>query len=758
MKTLQEIFEIKNLYRSWDIVRSKNKSGGIDNVVIPDFEKEIKSNIYKLQHLLLNQKFTPEAYKTIYIDKNKSEKRKITIPTIKDKIVQVCIMLNYQSYFEKMFSENSFAYRYNKSHAKAINRISEYISTGQSWFLNCDIDNFFDTIDRKILIEKLRVHIDISYIISLIEVWIRIGNVYREKYRESEYGIPQGSVLSPLMSNVYLNDIDKDMDAKKISFVRYSDNIIIAGSTKQELENINCKLITDLSALNLKLNSEDTAVSHIDKGFSFCGIHFINGKKIISPSRLEKKKSKISDIVLRNNFEEIIIKINEYFEGIRKYFSPFDTRDQFLILEEHFKDRLKSKILDSADKDPKFKYRDILKMIYKVEYLTERNSCDKDNIYKTILSEIRKSLNTTVSDPEEEINVNRQLNFKRKKYNKIFYTNVDIIISIQGSQLGKSAENIVIRNPGSAKKEISSNKVKNIIITSPGVTISSNVLELCSQKDIRIDFLDGIGKPYCTFISPTSDFFDISAMQSDVSLRNKQLSITFKLIEAKIKNQINLIKYFLKNRESSDETRKNLQEEAEKIERHLDELNNLDFNLDLTILKEQILGYEGICASLYWKCVNTLLPEEYIFEKREHKGTKDLVNMLFNYAYGILYTKVLAAVTIAGLNPNIGFFHSRQKGKPVLIYDIIEQFRAPFADRAVISLLTKGSKVNKENDLLSKDTRNLIANRVLSRLNTEVVYKNKRMNNNSIILEKAKELVKYLKGEEKVFKPFVMKW
>lgn len=132
--------------------------------------------------------------------------------------------------------------------------------------------------------------------------------------------------------------------------------------------------------------------------------------------------------------------------------------------------------------------------------------------------------------------------------------------------------------------------------------------------------------------------------------------------------------------------------------------------------------------------------------------------MLFNYAYGILYTKVLAAVTIAGLNPNIGFFHSRQKGKPVLIYDIIEQFRAPFADRAVISLLTKGSKVSKENDLLSKDTRNLIANRVLSRLNTEVVYKNKRMNNNSIILEKAKELVKYLKGEEKIFKPFVMKW
>lgn len=93
-----------------------------------------------------------------------------------------------------------------------------------------------------------------------------------------------------------------------------------------------------------------------------------------------------------------------------------------------------------------------------------------------------------------------------------------------------------------------------------------------------------------------------------------------------------------------------------------------------------------------------------------------------------------------------------------MIYDIIEQFRAPFADRAVISLLTKKSKVSKENDLLSKDTRNLIANRVLSRLNIEVVYKNKRMNNNSIILEKAKELVKYLKGEEKVFKPFVMKW
>jgi len=758
MKSVNEIFDTGNLRRAWELVKSKNKTGGIDNISTEEFEKEVEDNLEKLQKLIFLRQYTPEPNKTIYIPKDNNESRKLNLPTIHDKIVQICVLIHFQPLFENIFSENSFAYRLNKSHTKAINKIDEYLKSGSDWVLTCDINNFFDSICKNKLMKYVEKYFQTEYVCTLIELWIKVGSVYKEKYIESEKGISQGSVISPLLSNLYLHELDKELETQEIKFVRYADNFLIASNTKSDLEEKLNQLIRNLNDLGLELNTDETIINHTAKGISFCGVYFINGKRIISPARLEKKKLKITEIIKINNFREIELKINDYFKGIKRYFSKFDTSDQFLILEEHFKKEIKTKIFNSSVSNVKFNYRDELKLMLRIEYLLEKDVNMKNNIYKDLVLKIKNEIIVSSSEDRSSSNVDKKLIFKRRKYTKLFYTNVDVIVSTPGSMIGKSGENIVIRNSSSPKKEISSNKVKNIIIVSEGITLSSNFLKMCSDKDIRIDFLDNIGKPYCSLITPTSDYFQISALQSDLSSNKKSMIISYLLIESKIRNQANILKYFLKNKESNNRLTIFINEEIEKMERYTDNFKNIDLSKDFEELRNQLFGYEGFVAALYWNCVNALLPEEYNFEKREHKGSKDLVNMLFNYAYGILYTKVLAAVTIAGLNPNIGFFHSNQKGKPVLIYDIIEQFRAPFADRAVISLLTKGSKVTKDNNLLSKETRNLLAGKVLSRLNTEIVYKGKRINNNSLILEKTRELVLYLKGEEKTFKPFIMKW
>ncbi|MBS1550872.1 MAG: CRISPR-associated endonuclease Cas1 [Bacteroidetes bacterium] len=758
MDPIEDIFNLSQIKRAWEIVRSKNKSGGADNVHIPEFENDSENNLIILHKSILSREFNPEAYKTIFIPKENSGNRKITLPAIQDKIVQICILLYYQPFFEKSFSKNSYAYRLNKNHANSINRINDYVKSGSRWFLTCDIDNYFDTIDRSILMEKVSKNLNCRYVCELIEIWIRMGNIYKDNYQESNKGIPQGSVLSPMLSNLYLDDLDKEMERNKFKYIRYSDNIFMADYTRDGLEEKSKSLIHNLSGLNLKLNTEETEISHKEKGFTFCGIYFIKGKRIISPDRLEKKKAKISEVISKNNLQDVSGKINDYFRGINKYFRNFDTKDQFVILEEHFKNELVKKVIRLSENNLKFNYRSELKIIYSIEFLIEKTNADKEFIYKklvSLVSEKRKSYSVNKSDSRF---VNRKIGVKRKKYYKIFYSNIDLMVTSPGTQLGKSGDNIVIKTSGNSKKEISSDKVKNIIISSPGVTVSTDLLKLCSEKEIRLDLLDNIGKPVCSFITPTSDFYFICSEQSNLKNTTRNSIISRDIIGAKIKNQLNLLKYFTKNKDDADATVKFINEETVKIVNSIKEIEGSDIKKEFSILRDEFLGYEGIAAAAYWNCVNALLPEEYNFEKREHKGSKDLVNMLFNYAYGILYTKILAAVTIAGLNPNTGFFHSKQKGKPVLIYDIIEQFRAPFADRAVISLLTKGSKVCKENDLLTKETRNILAKKVLSRLNTEVIYKNRRMNNNSVILEKVRELVSYIKGESRIYKPYIMKW
>lgn len=758
MDQVEEIFHISMLRKAWEKVRTKNSVGGADNILISDYENNTENKLQELYFCIINKKFTPEAYKTIFIPKDKTGSRKIALPSISDKIIQVCILMHYQPVFEKIFSKNSYAYRISKNHGNSINRINDFIKSGSRWFLTCDIDNYFDSIDRIILLEKVNKNINCKYVCELIEIWIRIGHVYKDNYQEAKIGIPQGNVLSPLLSNLYLNDLDKEMDRSRINYIRYSDNIFMADYTKEGLEEKSRLLVNMLSGLNLKLNTEETEFNHKERGFSFCGIYFLKGKMFISPERVEKKKSRISEIISKNTLSEIPEKINDYFRGINRYYKKFDTKDQFILLEEHFKTELIKKVLKFDVNNLNFKLRNELKIIFKIEFLIEKNNSEKEFIYRKIISSVTESRKNYQTNQSGSTFVNKKISIRRKKYFKVFYSNIDLMISTPGSQLGKSGDNIVIRSSGNSKKEISSDKVKNIIISSLGVTISSDLLKLCSEKEIRIDFLDGIGKPVCSVITPSSDFFFVCSEQSNLRNTTRNSIISIGLIESKVKNQINLLKYFTKNKENTNGIVKFIKDETMNIENNLNQILKLDTNKEFSILRDQLLGHEGSAASAYWRCINALLPDEYKIERREHKGSKDLVNMLFNYSYGILYTKVLAAVTIAGLNPNMGFFHSRQKGKPVLIYDIIEQFRAPFADRAVVSLLTKGTKVTIENDLLSKETRNTLARKVLNRLNTEIIYKNKRMNNNSVILEKVRELVLFIKGELKTFKPYIMKW
>ncbi len=259
------------------------------------------------------------------------------------------------------------------------------------------------------------------------------------------------------------------------------------------------------------------------------------------------------------------------------------------------------------------------------------------------------------------------------------------------------------------------------------------------------DFVDGRDKPFASLLSAKSAYPKMALMQLELIQQNKSIILAKRFIQGKAKNQLNYLKYL-------DRYHNDVQEQIESMEQKIKN------NLKNTKTISQLMGYEGEISSIYWQSLVKILKEKSNFKARETKGAKDLVNASLNYGYAILYARVQNALLKAGLALHISFLHSLQEGKPTLVYDLIEEFRAFVVDRAVISMINKNEplKVN-ENGELSKKSCHLIVQNVKERLGVYTKYKKSSKKLETIIQDQAYLLARHVRGEDK-YKPFIGKY
>ena len=231
-------------------------------------------------------------------------------------------------------------------------------------------------------------------------------------------------------------------------------------------------------------------------------------------------------------------------------------------------------------------------------------------------------------------------------------------------------------------------------VTTGGASLSSDVIRMCVEHGVQINFLSGTGQPYAKITSPQ--------LTATVQTRREQLTaynddrggaLARAFVTGKIKNQINTLKYFSKHRkETRIETYEQVMNKVKKIKEILRELNQYTGN-KIDDLRGQFLSVEGRASSLYWEQVALILQDKVEFPGREHRGAADPFNAMLNYGYGILYSQIWTAVTLAGLEPFAGFMHVDRPGKPSLVLDLVEEFRQPVVDRVIIAMFSKGVKV-----------------------------------------------------------------
>ena len=286
-----------------------------------------------------------------------------------------------------------------------------------------------------------------------------------------------------------------------------------------------------------------------------------------------------------------------------------------------------------------------------------------------------------------------------------------------------------------------------IIIATSKISISSKALRLLAIQGIDVVILDSKGSPvgrlYPLIIIKT---VETRKAQYLAMINGKGLQAIKNIIEAKIRNQAAVIKYFSKTRKLPE-----LREEAYGLEIAADRIHQMKNPTPQKLMEE-----EAWAARKYWVLVSTLLPEDYQFKGRDHNSS-DSFNLMLNYGYGILYYIIEKALLLVGLDPYGGFLHREKSGKTTLVFDFIEQFRPVAVDKPLITL-AQHFKPDIIHGFLSYDSRKIIATQILENLQKRHVFKGRKIPLEQIILIKARELANYLKGKQKEYEGYKAWW
>jgi len=753
---LNALCQIPRLYLAWNTVKAKGSAGGIDGISILEFEKEKRREIPKLAEELKTSTWKPQPYMEIEVAKTKNpdEIRKLGMTAIRDKIVQHAIKSVIEPRYEKIFLGNSYGYRPGKGATKAIRRVlAECHRPQYKYVLRLDIDNFFDTIDHEILQKRLIATGTEAEIVRLIMLCVKMGKVKQSsrKWVETEYGTPQGAVLSPILSNLYLHSFDQYAVSKNVPYVRYADDFLFLTETKEQAEEILAKTEAHLKEkLKLSLNQPPEIID-LNDGFNFLGITIKDKKASIT----EKKRADLTDRIntLDFNMDGFPLKSSRIWEGISNYYGKLLPQEDLEYFDSVLLKRLISIIHERFDT---FGSKSNLQFaLGTFSFLSLQYQLKKKQFSSEIIAEyIGEKLKERQTVDAKK---NRKLIQERKKeYRKLEAETSGLLINKPGMFLGLTSRGVTISQKGKVVAQHHPDNLSQIVITGQGVSMSSNLISFCLNRKIPIDFFDNQGTHLGSIINSKYMQNTLWAKQAaaDTLQRN---TIALGILEGKIKNQHALLKYFNKYHKSHYPQLKSKMEMMEKVTDDFKVWKKTAKPSDDDFL-QKLLGHEAQVAIRYWDYIRELFSDDQVkFEQREHQGAKDLVNSMLNYGYAILYVRIWQALLAAHLNPFDSLIHAHREGKPTLVYDMIEIFRSQVVDRVVISLVQKGQNLEVHNGLLTDQTRQLLVKSVMERLARYEKYQGEEMKMEQIMLRQAKLLAKAFEGTDK-FKPYVAKW
>lgn len=342
---LDNISSLGNLEKAFKKVKENQGSSGVDGETIKEFGLWLNQNIENLRTSLLTGSYVPNAVKSVEIDKIGGGKRELGIPTIKDRVIQQAINQILQPQYDSKFSENSYGFRPKRNAHQALKQGCVYVKERKTIVVDLDLANFFNEVNHQRLMWLLGTRIGDKRLLQLIEKILKSGIMRGGLLEQRIKGTPQGSPLSPLLSNIVLDELDQELTRRGLSYVRYADDLQIFTSSLRSAERIKEGITKFIEKrMLLKVNREKSGIKHCYK-VNFLGHSLLYGGQLGLSEKSEKRlKAKLKEITKRNRgvkFETLLKELKVVLQGWLQYFKQAKMQKKLEAIDGWLKRRLK---------------------------------------------------------------------------------------------------------------------------------------------------------------------------------------------------------------------------------------------------------------------------------------------------------------------------------------------------------------------------------------------------------------------------------
>ena len=345
---LEEILDRDNMNRAYKRVKSNKGKHGIDGMTVDELLPFLKENGDQIKKAILEGTYSPKPVRRVEIPKDDGGIRLLGIPTVLDRVIQQAIAQVLIPIYEKEFSDNSYGFRPKRSAHQAVEKCKEYIETGYSWAVDIDLAKYFDTVNHNKLMRILSEKIKDSRVLSLIRKYLQSGVMIGGMFAETEEGTPQGGNISPLLSNIMLNELDEELTKRGLKFCRYADDCNIYVKSNKAAERVMASITRFIEdGLKLKVNKQKSAVDRPWK-IKFLGFSFYHKKGGIGirvhPKPVKKLKEKLREITGRSNaknMEQRMLELKQVITGWVNYFGIADMGGLVKGLDEWLRRRIR---------------------------------------------------------------------------------------------------------------------------------------------------------------------------------------------------------------------------------------------------------------------------------------------------------------------------------------------------------------------------------------------------------------------------------
>lgn len=370
MELIEKILSEENLQKAIRKVKKNEGAPGVDKMTVQEVEEWFNQYKEELISKILNKQYKPMSVKRVYIPKPNGKQRPLGIPTVVDRVIQQAMLQVLSEIYEPIFSDHSYGFRPNRSAHMAMGEVLGYLNAGYEWIVDLDIEKFFDTVNHDKLISILRERVNDSRTLHLIRAYLQAGVLDKGLVRSSTIGTPQGGPISVILSNIYLDKFDKELESRNLRFARYADDCIIFVKSEMSANRVMKSVTSWLERkLFLKVSATKTKVVRPTKG-QFLGFTFYKAKTVwkCTPTKDRKKRlySNIQKYLERKHavsrpLSVTFKKLNQMIRGWIQYFKISSIK----VFLEEFGQWLRHKvrcIIIKQWKRPRTIYKNLMKL------------------------------------------------------------------------------------------------------------------------------------------------------------------------------------------------------------------------------------------------------------------------------------------------------------------------------------------------------------------------------------------------------------